>query len=105
MKTITIFSYQRIIPLLILFIISCTPGIPKPNNLIKKDKMAAVLADLAFYEQVRRKNPLPNPEGETASILKKHEVKAQDFYDSYTYYMYHRDIEDIYIKAQKKVKE
>ena len=80
--------------LLIGTIISCTPkNYGKPNNLINRNDMIEVLADLYISQQGLQMYPVQN-EDQTLSlakdavdILKKHQIKYSDFEKSYQYYL------------------
>ena len=80
--------------LLIGTIISCTPkNYEKPNNLINRNDMIEVLADLYISQQGLQMYPVQN-EDQTLSlakdavdILKKHQIKYSDFEKSYQYYL------------------
>lgn len=79
---------RRLIGLLtFLFLVSCSEYIDKPKNLLDKDKMSEVMADLAINDQVTNTYLNKNLESGTRYILKSHNVKADDFVESYKYYV------------------
>lgn len=79
---------RRLIGLLtFLFLVSCSEYIDKPKNLLDKDKMSEIMADLAINDQVTNTYLNKNLESGTRYILKSHNVKADDFVESYKYYV------------------
>ncbi|WP_300349979.1 DUF4296 domain-containing protein [Chryseobacterium sp.] len=70
-----------------LFLVSCSEYIDKPKNLLNTDKMAEIMADLAINDQVTNTYQGKNLESGTRYILKNHHVKADDFVESYKYYV------------------
>lgn len=77
--------------------------IPKPDHLISKDKMAALFIDAALYDNTFLSGRNVKMEGVTQFILKKHEVTAQQYTESYRYYLSKQEIADIVELAKKKL--
>jgi len=73
--------------LMFLFLVSCTQYIDKPKNLLDKSTMSEIMADLAINDQVTNTYQGKNLESGTRYILKNHKVKAEDFVESYKYYV------------------
>lgn len=80
---------------------SCSELIYKPNNLIAKDKMSALVAEFAMNEQINNFIPGNNMEDATRLVLQKNKIKAKDFNDSYKYYTATGDLEKILNDAQE----
>lgn len=79
---------RRIFSLFIfLFLVSCSEYVDKPKNLLDKSKMSEIMADLAINDQVTNTYLGKNLESGTRYILKSHNVKADDFVESYKYYV------------------
>lgn len=70
-----------------LFLISCSEYVDKPKNLLDKNTMSEIMADLAINDQVTNTFQGKNLESGTRFILKTHNVKADDFVESYKYYV------------------
>jgi len=70
-----------------LFLVSCSEYIDKPKNLLDTDKMSEIMADLSINDQVSNTYQGKNLESGTRYILKNHHVKADDFVESYKYYV------------------
>lgn len=70
-----------------LFLVSCNEYIDKPKNLLDKNTMSEVMADLAMNDQVTTVFQGKNLESGTRYILKTHNIKADDFIESYKYYV------------------
>jgi len=73
--------------LMFLFLVSCTQYIDKPKNLLDKSTMSEIMADLAINDQVTNTYQGKNLESGTRYILINHKVKADDFVESYKYYV------------------
>lgn len=87
--------------LLSFMLCSCGEFIDKPANLIPKDVMAEMLADIAQNDQVVLINPQhANPEAGTRFILQQYKVTARQFRESYKYYAMKGDMEGILEDAQ-----
>lgn len=91
-----------LISFLFLFF-SCNHLIEKPENLLSKDEMSEILMDIAISEQSSSFKSDINMEVETRYILKKHNVSATVFKESYKYYTLNKDLPSIIEKAQKKM--
>lgn len=70
-----------------LFLVSCSEYVDKPKNLLDKSTMSEIMADLAINDQVTNTFQGKNLESGTRYILKTHNVKADDFVESYKYYV------------------
>lgn len=92
-KTIFIF--------ILLCLFSCQDYIDKPKNLIPKDQMAEILADLAINDQVTYMYPNTNLEAGTRYVLKSHNVKSEDFVESFKYYVVKQKMQSITEDAQE----
>ena len=84
-----------------LCMFSCGDYIDKPKNLIEPDKMAEILADLSITDQAVIIYPNKNLEAGTRFVLKTHNIKSQDFIDSFKYYVVKDKMKDIAEDAQK----
>lgn len=89
----------------IMCLFSCSEYIDKPKNLIDKDKMSEIIADLAINDQVTYLYPGSNLESGTRFILKNHQVKTEDFVASYRYYIVKQKMTEIVEDAQKIILE
>jgi len=87
--------------LMFLFLVSCSEYIDKPKNLLDKDKMSQIMADLAINDQIINTYLNKNLESGTRYILKSHHVKANDFVESYTYYVATGKMNEIVDHAQE----
>lgn len=90
---------------LLIMLASCTDYIEKPKNLVDKTTMADILADLAVAEQVVYTYQGKEMESGTKYILKSHNVKSEDFLESYKYYVVKRKMKKITEEAQEKLLE
>lgn len=88
---------------IILLLCSCSEMIDKPKNLISKDKMSEIIADFAIYDQSYAINPETNMEQTSRYVLKKHGIKAQDYRDSYKYYLTHPGQLDKILEKSKTI--
>lgn len=70
-----------------LFLVSCSEYVDRPKNLLDKSTMSEIMADLAINDQVTNTFQGKNLESGTRYILKNHNVKADDFVESYKYYV------------------
>ncbi len=70
-----------------LFLVSCSEYVDKPKNLLDKSTMSEIMADLAVNDQITTTFQGKNLESGTRYILKNHHVKADDFVESYKYYV------------------
>lgn len=89
----------------LICLFSCNEYIDKPKNLVDKDKMAEIVADLAINDQVVFLYPKTNLESGTRFILKNHQVKTEDFIASYRYYIVKQKMKGIVEDAQKIIIE
>lgn len=80
---------------------SCGDYIDKPKNLISGDQMAEVLADLAINDQATFIYPNSNLEAGTRYVLKKHNIRSEDFIASFKYYVVKEKMQGIAEDAQK----
>lgn len=91
--------------LIFLFVLmglfSCKDYIDKPKNLVSKDKMSEILADLAINDQATFMFQNTNLESGTRFVLKTHNVKPDDFVDSFKYYVVEQKMNGIADAAQK----
>ncbi|WP_185146685.1 DUF4296 domain-containing protein [Chryseobacterium sp.] len=89
------------------FLLSCSDSsvIDRPKNLIPKDEMAEILAEMALNEQAFIANPKGNVESGTRFILKKHSIKAQDFSESYKYYSITKKMTGILDESMQIIKD
>ncbi|REC78414.1 DUF4296 domain-containing protein [Chryseobacterium rhizosphaerae] len=85
----------------LLCMFSCSDYIDKPKNLVDKDLMAEVLADLTINDQATFMYQDSNLEAGTRFILKSHKVKPNDFVESFKYYVIKDEMQDIANKAQE----
>ncbi|MGK6342311.1 DUF4296 domain-containing protein [Chryseobacterium sp. DT-3] len=86
-----------------LCMFSCGDYIDKPKNLIEPEKMAEILADLAITDQAVIIYQNKNLEEGTRFVLKNHQVKSEDFVESFKYYVVKDKMKDIAEDAQKIV--
>jgi hypothetical protein len=70
-----------------LFLVSCSEYIDQPKNLLDTETMSEIMADLSINDQVSNTFQGKNLESGTRYILKNHNVKADDFVESYKYYV------------------
>ena len=82
--------------------LSCTEAIEKPKDILSEEKMSEIIADFAINEQSYTIGGNINTENATRFILKKYNIKGQQFTDSYKYYMTDPDtMKEILDEAQK----
>ena len=87
---------------LAIFTLSCTEAIEKPKDILSQEKMSEIIADFAINEQSYTIGGNINTENATRFILKKYNIKWQQFTDSYKYYMTDPDtMKEILDEAQK----
>lgn len=84
----------------LLLLFSCSEYIDKPKNLLDTTTMAEIMADLAINDQISFTYTNKNLESGTRFILKEHQVNAQDFVESYKYYVMTKKMNKIVDKAQ-----
>ncbi|MDQ1102379.1 hypothetical protein QE441_001610 [Chryseobacterium sp. SORGH_AS909] len=87
--------------ILFMSMLACNGYIDKPKNLIPKDKMAEILADMAINDQATFVYPNSNLEAGTRFVLKAHQVKPADFVESFKYYTIKQKMKGIADDAQK----
>ena len=88
---------NKLAALLLLFFVSCNSATDKSssNEKLNKDKMVEVLMDVHLAEASftvvdrNKKDAQSEMENEYALIFKKHEVKAEDFFSTFNYYIAH----------------
>lgn len=85
-------------------IIACNDLVDKPKVLLSKEKMSAIIADFAIYEQAYSVRPDINMEAASRYVLVKHKTTASIFRESYHYYLVHPGaLEDILDDAKKNI--
>ncbi|CAM2924856.1 DUF4296 domain-containing protein [Chryseobacterium flavum] len=85
----------------LLSLFSCKDYIDKPANLVDKDLMSEILADLTINDQATFMFQDRNLEAGTRFILKSHHVKPDDFVESFKYYVIKNEMQDIANSAQE----
>ena len=80
---------------------SCSELIDPPKNLITKDEMSEIIAEFALNDQFNNFLPQSDLENATRLVLKRKKIKAQDFTESYKYYIATGNLEEILNDAQK----
>lgn len=80
---------------------SCVDYVDKPKSLVDEDTMAEILADLAVNDQASYMFQGKNMESGTRFVLKSHNVKPDDFVESYKYYVVKNKLKEITEEAQK----
>ena len=89
---------------IILSLWACSGSVNQPKNLISQEKMADIIVDLTVYEKANMQDLNNQTPIIAQSTLKKHNIKAKDFEESYIYYVSQNDvITNIYQKAQDKI--
>ncbi|AZA78864.1 DUF4296 domain-containing protein [Chryseobacterium sp. G0186] len=84
----------------LLGLFSCSDYIDKPKNLVDKDVMAEIIADLTINDQAIFMYQDKNMEAGTRFVLKSHKVKPDDFNESFKYYVIKEEMEGIANDAQ-----
>lgn len=84
-----------------LILFSCKEYIDKPKNLVDQGTMAQIIAEMAINDQVSFMYQGKNLESGTRFILKNYNVKANDFVESYKYYIVKQKMKSIVEDAQK----
>lgn len=86
----------------LLFVVSCGGDyVNKPKNLLSESKMAEIMADLSINDQAIMQYPNSNLEAGTRYVLKTHNVKSNDFVESFKYYVVKQKMNGIVEDAQK----
>lgn len=99
---------KRLVSCCILFLFfSCSDSsvIDRPKNLIPKDEMAEILAEMALNDHAFLTKQKSNVESGTRFILKKHSIKAQDFSESYKYYSITKKMSGILDESMQIIKD
>ncbi|WP_294274516.1 DUF4296 domain-containing protein [uncultured Chryseobacterium sp.] len=86
---------------LMSMLLACSGYMDKPDNLIPKDRMAEIMADMAINDQATFVYPNSNLEAGTRFVLKSHQVKPADFVESFKYYTINQQMKGIADDAQK----
>ena len=86
---------------ILMCLFSCQDYIDKPKNLIPKDQMAEIIADLSINDQATYMYPNTNLEAGTRYVLKSHNVKSEDFVESFKYYIVKQKMQGITEDAQE----
>ncbi|MGZ5197145.1 MAG: DUF4296 domain-containing protein [Kaistella sp.] len=81
--------------------LSCSELIDPPKNLIAKAEMSEIIAEFALNDQFNNFLPQSDLENATRLVLKRKKIKAQDFTESYKYYIATGELEEILNDAQK----
>ncbi|MBU8883630.1 DUF4296 domain-containing protein [Kaistella sp. DKR-2] len=89
--------------ILSFLMLSCSELIDPPKNLIEKDKMSELIAEFAMNDQLNNFIPDTNIENATRYALKKQNINAADFIESYKFYTATGDIDKILNNAQEIV--
>ncbi|SHK98639.1 DUF4296 domain-containing protein [Chryseobacterium polytrichastri] len=93
---------KRLIFIFVLLgMFSCGDYIDKPKNLVDKDMMAEILAEMAINDQATFVYQNKNLESGTRYILKTYKVKPNDFIESFKYYVVKDEMKGIAEEAQK----
>lgn len=85
----------------VLLLAGCTELIEKPKNLVPEKTMAELIAEFALNDQMNLYFPNTNIENATRLTLQAKKVKANDFEESYKYYVATGDLNSILDRAQK----
>lgn len=81
-------------------LLSCEGAVTKPENLVSKSDMALVIKDFALNDQAAISNVSANMTEGTRFILKKYNISAKDFTESYKYYVVKNQMDGILQEAQ-----
>lgn len=90
---------------ILVCLFSCGDYVNKPENLISKSEMAKILAELSINDQAAFMYQNKNLEAGTRFVLKSHNVKPDDFIESFKYYVVKQKMNEIAEEAQKIVLE
>ena len=96
---------KTILFIILLLFSSCQNYVDKPKDLLSQNKMAEILAEMALNDQATAINTSANLELGTRFILKKYNIKAEQFSSSYRYYVVTKKIPKIVVKAQDIIKD
>lgn len=91
--------------ILLIFVCSCENFANKPKDLLSQNKMAEIMAEMALNDQATITNPKANLEIGTRFILKKNNIKPDNFVTSYSYYAATKKIPAIAEEAQEIIKQ
>ena len=91
--------------IVLLLFASCENFVDRPKDLLSQSKMAEIMADMAINDQATSFNTNANLELGTRFILKKHNIKAENFSTSYKYYIVNKKIPKIALEAQDIIKQ
>lgn len=94
---------RTICQLLLLFALamSCARYVPKPDNLLDKEEMAEILAELSLNESLLSINPQGNMQEGVLYILKQHHTTGKAFSESYEFYLANKQLPGIIEDAQE----
>ena len=88
----------------LVFLFSC--GSEKPKNLLSKDEMAEIIADLAIYNQSYIVDDKINLDETDRFVLQKHHITAKDFQENYEFYTFTpSSLDEIFNKAKKIIRK
>lgn len=87
--------------ILLCFVVCCKDSIQKPQGLIAKSVMAEVIAELSMNDQVILFDETGNVEAGTKFILQKYKVSAEEFMESYKYYVAKKQMISILSDSQE----
>lgn len=96
---------KQLVFLISLSLVACAKPVDKPNNLVPKETMAAIIADFAVAEQLSFSAQQYPLEQTTQAILKKYNTSGKDFADSYKYYLVTKSMDGILNRSSKIIEE
>ena len=91
---------QLIFLFLILITTACTEYVDVLEKPLSKNQMAEIIAEMTLRQQELLAEPGNKMQKETQKILKKHKIKAEDFTESYKYYIMKKEMDEVLNKAQ-----
>lgn len=91
---------QLIFLFLILITTACTEYVDVLEKPLSKNQMAEIIAEMTLRQQELLAEPGNKMQKETQEILKKHKIKAEDFTESYKYYIMKKEMDEVLNKAQ-----
>ncbi|MBF6609669.1 MAG: DUF4296 domain-containing protein [Chryseobacterium sp.] len=91
---------QLILLFLILITTACTEYVDVLEKPLSKNQMAEIIAEMTLRQQELLAEPGNKMQKETQEILKKHKIKAEDFTESYKYYIMKKEMDEVLNKAQ-----
>lgn len=89
--------------LMLMMLLACDGAVEKPPHLMPREEMAEMIAELALAEQSFQYDPKASQDATVREILKRHQVRPQQFIDSYRYYAVKKQMPEIITKAQEKL--